>query len=252
MAAASSKTRILILDDEPKLVHLVREVLTATGYDVLSAFTGEHAIELAALEQPDLIILDLILTGSLDGYAVARRLREFSNVPIIMLTAKVRESDKLHGFDVGADDYITKPFSSKELLARVRAVLKRSQSEVAPPIKTELICGNLHIDLSRRLVTLSGREIHLTPTEYSLLHELAIHANQVMLHEQLLTAVWGPEYRNDVDYLRAYIHYLRQKIEPDPADPRIIVRCPGVGYMLTCKERDTVECPDVDNRLPVS
>jgi two-component system KDP operon response regulator KdpE len=252
MPVASGKTRILILDDEPKLVHLVREVLTATGYEVLSAFTGEHAIELAAIEQPDLVLLDLILTGSLDGYAVARRLREFSDVPIIMLTAKVRESDKLRGFEVGADDYITKPFSSKELLARVRAVLKRSQSEAAPPVKTEFVCGSLRIDLSRRLVTLGGREVHLTPTEYSLLHELAIHANQVMLHEQLLTAVWGPEYRNDVDYLRAYIHYLRQKIEADPTDPRIILRCPGVGYMLACKDKDEVECPDVDKRLPVS
>jgi two-component system KDP operon response regulator KdpE len=252
MAAASGKTRILILDDEPKLVHLVREVLTATGYEVFSAFTGEHAIELAALEQPDLVILDLILTGALDGYGVARRLREFSNVPIIMLTAKVRESDKLHGFDVGADDYITKPFSSKELLARVQAVLKRSQIETAPPLKTELVCGDLCIDLARRLVMVGGREVHLTPTEYSLLHELATHANQVLLHEQLLTAVWGPEYRNDVDYLRAYIHYLRQKIEADPTDPRIILRCPGVGYVLACKEQAAVECPDVDNRLPVS
>ncbi len=232
MAAASGKTRILILDDEPKLVHLVREVLTATGYEVFSAFTGEHAIELAALEQPDLVLLDLILTGAIDGYEVARRLREFSNVPIIMLTAKVRESDKLHGFDVGADDYITKPFSSKELLARVRAVLKRSQTEVAPPVKAELVCGDVRIDLARRLVMIDKREINLTPTEYNLLHELAVHPNQVLLHENLLTKVWGAEYRDDLDYLRSYIHYLRKKLELDPANPKIIISRPGVGYML--------------------
>lgn len=229
------KDRILIVDDEPKLVRLVCEVLTATGYEVLSSSSSTQAIETVAIEQPDLVLLDIILLGDKDGYETARRIREFSHVPIIMLTAKVREADMLHGFEVGVDDYITKPFSSKELLARIRAVLKRSQA-VPVQAMTKITCGELIIDLPRHRVTISDQDIHLTPTEYKLLHELAIHKNQVMLHEQLLTAVWGSEYRNDFDYLRSYIHLLRRKIEPDPANPRMILRVPGVGYMLETEE----------------
>ncbi len=237
MPETPTNARILVVDDEPKLVRLLREVLTATGFTVLSTGSGENAIELAALERPDLVLLDIVLTGSADGYAVARRVREFSDVPIIMLTAKARESDLLHGFDVGADDYLTKPFSAKELLARVRAVLKRARQDVSAPAETELVCGPLRLDLMRRAVTLEGREVRLTPTEYNLLHELAVHANQVLLHEQLLNAVWGQEYRDDVDYLRAYIRHLRQKLEADPADPKLIVTSSGVGYMLVCPEK---------------
>jgi two-component system KDP operon response regulator KdpE len=247
-----NKTRILLVDDEPRLINLVREVLAATGYEVLTAVTGERAIEMTAIEQPDLVLLDLVLAGGTDGYMVAQRIREFSNVPIIMLTARVREYDKLHGFDVGADDYITKPFSSKELLARIRAVLKRSQGDIARPAAAEIVCGEIRIDLARHHVSIAGRDVHLTPTEYSLLHELATHPNQVLLHEQLLTAVWGSEYRNDIDYLRAYIRYLRQKIEADPANPKWIVRCPGVGYMLVCPEETSVHPIKADDRLPVS
>ena len=228
--------RILIVDDEPKLVRLVQEVLGATGYEVLAASSGEQAIETIAIEQPDLVILDIILLGNVDGYEVAKRTREFSNVPIIMLTAKVRETDMLRGFETGIDDYITKPFSSKELLARVRAVLKRSQGIAATTMSSEIVCGDLRIDLLRRSVTLGERDIHLTPTEYKLLHELALNPNRVLLHEQLLSAVWGTEYRDDIDYLRAYIHYLRRKLEPDPGNPRIIVSSPGVGYMLEVNE----------------
>jgi two-component system KDP operon response regulator KdpE len=252
MVSVMEKARILLVDDEPRLIHLVREVLGATGYEVLIAVSGEHAIEMTALEQPDLILLDIVLAGTIDGYNVAQRIREFSDVPIIMLTARVRESDKLHGFDVGADDYITKPFSSKELLARIQAVLKRSHGDMVKPARSEIICGDLRIDLARRHVTIAGREVHLTPTEYSLLHELAAHTNQVLLHEQLLTAVWGSEYRNDIDYLRAYIRYLRQKIEADPANPKVIVRSPGVGYMLVCPDKTTDESLKLDDRLPVS
>ncbi len=247
-----SEARILVVDDEPKLVRMVREILTATGYEVLVACNGIHAADMIAIEQPDLVLLDLILPGGMDGYEVARRVREYSDVPIIMLTAKVREADILHGFEVGADDYITKPFSAKELLARIRAVLKRVKGEATPLAESEIAYGNLKIDLARRRVTLAGREIRLTPTEYSLLHELATHCDQVMLHEQLLTAIWGSEYRNDLDYLRAYIHYLRQKLEPDPANPKIIVSCPGVGYMLVGPQKVTDLYPTADNRLPVS
>ena len=229
-----SDARILVVDDEPKLVRLVREVLTATGYSVLSTGSGEAAVQMVALEQPDLVLLDIVLTGASDGYAVARRVREFSDVPIIMLTARARESDLLRGFDAGVDDYLTKPFSSKELLARVQAVLKRARHETA--VESEIVCGDVRIDLARRRVTVDDREVHLTRTEYNLLHELARHRDQVLLHEQLLTAVWGPEYRDDLDYLRAYIRYLRQKLEADPSNPKLIVTHLGVGYMLVCSE----------------
>ncbi len=234
-----SEQRILLVDDEPKLVRLVWEVLSATGFKVLTTASGREAIELAALEQPDLVLLDVVLIDDMDGFAVARRLREFSDVPIIMLTARAEESDVLRGFDAGVDDYITKPFSSKELLARVRAVLKRSSYEYDPTAEPEIKCGELHIDLARRRVTRAGKGIHLTRTEYNLLHELAAHRNQILLHSQLLSAVWGSEYRDDLDYLRAYIRYLRRKLEPDPANPRYIVTCQGVGYMLECPADDS-------------
>ncbi|MGD2049780.1 MAG: response regulator transcription factor, partial [Chloroflexota bacterium] len=211
------KTRILVVDDEPKLVRLIQEVLTATGFEVVSTGSGEKAIEMVALEQPDLVLLDIVLTGDVDGFEVARRVREFSDVPIIMLTAKAKESDLLRGFDAGTDDYITKPFSSKELLARIRAVLNRAKNETGEAVEAVINCGELRIDLARRRVTLSGEAIHLTRTEYNLLLELASHQNQVLLHTQLLTAVWGAEYRDDLDYLRAYVRYLRRKLEPDPS-----------------------------------
>jgi two-component system KDP operon response regulator KdpE len=231
-----SEARILVVDDEPKLLRLVSEVLAATGFSVLTTTKGEQAIELTALEQPDLIVLDIVLAGEIDGFEVARRIREFSSTPIIMLTAKARESDLLRGFDVGADDYLTKPFSAKELLARVRALLKRVRLEAVEPGKTEIECGSLRIDPARRRVTVAGQEVRLTRTEYNLLHELATHPNQVMLHEQLLTAVWGFEYRDDIDYLRAYIRYLRRKLESDPTNPKFILTQPGVGYLLDCPE----------------
>jgi len=224
--------KILVVDDEPKLVRLVREVLTAAGYSVLSTGRGENAVELAALEQPDLIVLDVVLAGAMDGFGVAQRVREFSEVPIIMLTARDREADLLRGFEHGVDDYVTKPFSSKELLVRVRAVMRRSRREAPTTDEAELSCGDLRIDLPRRKVRVAGQEVHLTPTEYRLLFELATHKNQVLLHGQLLSAVWGPEYRDDLEYLRAYIRYLRQKLEADPANPTRIVTSPGVGYML--------------------
>ena len=232
-----SEARILVVEDEPKLVRLVREVLTATGYEVLTSNKGTEAIELVAIEQPDLVLLDLVLTDDVDGFEVARRVREFSDIPVIMLTAKSRETDVLRGFDAGADDYITKPFSSKELLARVRALLKRARHEVSEVTDNLFKCGDLQIDFARRRASKGDENIHLTRTEYSLLYELASHPNQVMLHEQLLSAVWGSEYRDDLDYLRAYIRYLRRKLESDPANPHYIITSPGVGYMLECPEK---------------
>lgn len=232
-----SKRRILIVDDEPRLVRLVREVLGAVGYEVLEAADGETGIEMVALEQPDLLLLDILLPRGMDGYEVCRRVREFSNLPIIMLTAKAREADMLEGFDVGADDYLTKPFSAKELIARVEAVLRRSKSP-KEIITKKLECGGLEIDFARHQVRVRGQQVRLTRTEYKLLGELAMNANKVMLHQDLLAEVWGPEYRDDIDYLRTYIRYLRQKIEVDPSHPRYILTHTGVGYMLACPEPD--------------
>ncbi len=230
---------VLVVDDEPKLVRLVREVLTATGFKVISASRGSQAIERVATDQPDLLLLDIVLADDIDGYEVARRVREFSDLPIVMLTAKARESEMLLGFEAGADDYLTKPFSSKELLARVRAVLKRTRQEKGEAIEAEVRCGILVIDLARHRVTRDGEGVHLTRTEFSLLRELATHQNKVLTHQQLLTAVWGNEYRDDLDYLRAYIRYLRRKLEPSPSDPGMIITVLGVGYMLECQNQET-------------
>jgi two-component system KDP operon response regulator KdpE len=213
---------------------LVSEVLGAVGFEVVAATGGEAAIEQVALEQPDLVLLDILMPPGIDGYEVCQRIREFSNVPVIMLTAKAQETDMLRGFDMGADDYLTKPFSAKELVARVRAVLRRAQrSEETTPI---LECGNLVIDFARRQVRVAGKTVSLTRTEYALLRQLALAPNCILLHQDLLTEVWGPEYRDDLDYLRAYIHYLRRKLEADPSDPEYIVTSPGFGYMLACPE----------------
>ncbi|MBM4431802.1 MAG: response regulator transcription factor [Chloroflexi bacterium] len=227
--------KILVVDDEPRVVRLVSEVLKAMGYQVIAAASGMPAIEMVALDQPDLVLLDILLPGSLDGYEICRRLREFSDVPVIMLTAKAQEGDVLRGFDVGADDYLTKPFSAKELVARVRAVLRRSQRS-EEMITAPLVCGELEIHFAQRTVRVRGERIALTPTEYELLRQLALRVNRVVLHQDLLATVWGPEYRNDVDYLRSYIRYLRRKLEADPSHPRYILTSPGVGYMLTCPE----------------
>jgi len=231
----ATKEKILVVDDQPRVVRLVSEVLGAVGYEVVAATGGDAAIEQVALEQPDLVLLDILLPPGIDGYETCRRIREFSNVPVIMLTAKAQENDMLRGFDVGADDYLTKPFSAKELVARVRAVVRRAQrSEEATPILT---CGQLEIDFARRQVRVAGKAVSLTRTEYALLRQLALTPNCVLMHDNLLTQVWGPEYRDDLDYLRAYVHYLRRKLEADPSNPEYIITSPGVGYMLACPER---------------
>lgn len=227
--------KILVVDDEPRVVRLVSEVLKAVGYQVIAAASGEPAIEMVALEQPELVLLDILLPRGLDGYEVCRHIREFSDVPVIMLTAKAQESNMLHGFNVGADDYLTKPFSAKELVARVQAVLRRAQRP-EEMITTPFTCGELEISFARRIVKVRGEKVPLTPTEYALLRQLALNANRVMLHQDLLTGVWGPEYRDDIDYLRAYIRYLRRKLEADPSNPLYILTTTGVGYMLACPD----------------
>jgi two-component system KDP operon response regulator KdpE len=233
------KQTILVVDDEPRLVRLVREILTAVGFDVLSAKNGKDAAEILAVEEPDLVLLDIMLPGDMDGYDVCKRVREFSAVPIIMLTAKTKEVDMLHGFDVGADDYLTKPFSAKELIARVGAVLRRSKiSTQEAKVTADLTCGDLVISFARRKVTVQGQDVALTPTEFRLLQQLALSVDRVILHEDLLANVWGPEYRDDIDYLRTYVRHLRRKIEEHSSQPRYILTTPGVGYMLSCPDED--------------
>jgi two-component system KDP operon response regulator KdpE len=212
------------------LTKLVADILEAGGYRVLVAHDGERALEQVALEAPDLILLDLLLPGPLDGYAVCERLRTFSMIPVIMVTARVREDEKLRGFEAGADDYVTKPFSAKELLARVQAVLRRSRTTAASPPVVEF--GDITINLASQQVTSGGAPVHLTPTEYRLLMALARHPDHVMTHTELLVEVWGAEFRDEIDYLRTYVRYLRRTLEPDPANPRYLLTVPGIGYRL--------------------
>jgi two-component system KDP operon response regulator KdpE len=231
----ASQTKILIVDDEPRLVRLVSEVLKTVGFRVVAAANGKSAQEMVAVEQPDLVLLDVLLGNGPDGYEVCRRIREFSDVAVIMLTAKATEGDVLSGFEAGADDYLTKPFSAKELLARVQAVLRRTQRP-EETVTSSFVCGELEINFARRAVKVAGQPVALTRTEYELLYQLARNPNCVLTHSGLLASIWGAEYRDDVDYLRAYIRYLRKKLEPDPANPRYILTQSGVGYLLACPE----------------
>jgi DNA-binding response OmpR family regulator len=234
--ARAAGQRILVVDDDPLIVRLVRTNLERAGYRVLTAASGEAALDAAAAELPDLVILDLALPA-MDGYEVCRRIREFSLVPVVMLTARGEQVDKLRGFEMGADDYLTKPFAPAELLARVRAVLRRSQPGAAagaPGAPAIVRCGDITVDLARRRVTVRGEPVQLTRTEFQLLQQLAVNAGKVLSHTELLTKVWGPEYRDDRDYLWAYVRHLRRKLEPDPERPTHIRSEPGFGYVLDC------------------
>jgi two-component system KDP operon response regulator KdpE len=227
----SKKARVLVVDDDPRLLRFVRANLESVDYEVFTATEGSSALELVERERLDLIVLDIMLPG-MDGYELCQRVREFSTLPIIMLTARDEEADKVRGLRLGADDYLTKPFGAQELLARVEAVLRRAQMAGENHTQPVLVYGDLKVDLARRRVTVRDEELGLTPTEYKLLAHLASNGGRVMLHEELLTRVWGAEYRDELDYLRAYIRYLRQKIEEDPHQPRYILSKPGVGYIL--------------------
>ncbi len=225
-----SKIQILVVDDEPRYLKLVSYNLKAAGYEVITATTGEEAMSLVAGKSPDLIILDIRLPG-IDGYEVCTRIREFSSVPIIMLTAKGEEREKVQGLRLGADDYVTKPFGAEELMARVETVLRRGRmAEVTAP--SVLTIGELAIDFVQRKVEMKGQELSLSPTEYRLLKCLAVNADRIIIREELQEKVWGPEYREHYEGLRVYIRRLRQKIEKDPNHPAYILTKPGVGYML--------------------
>ena len=229
----TERQRVLVADDDPLIQRLVRTHLDRAGFRVLTAADGEEALDVAVAEQPDLIVLDLMLP-KLDGFEVCKRIREFSLVPVVMLTARGEQVDKLRGFEAGADDYLTKPFAPPELLARVKAVLRRAQTAAAASAPSVVRCGELTIDFVRRRVTVHDEQIKLTPTEFQLLQQLALNAGKVLSHTELLTKVWGPEYRDDRDYLWAYIRHLRRKLEADPEKPKHILSEPGYGYVLDC------------------
>lgn len=220
--------RVLIIDDESPIRRLLKVALEAHGYEVAEAASGQQGLQQAALLHPDLIILDLGLPD-LDGLEVVKRLREWSQVPIIILSVREQENDKINALDAGADDYVTKPFGMGELLARMRTALRHAAKTENEPVLT---FGDLTIDLAHRLVTVEGREVKLTPTEYELLKNLALNAGRVMTHRQLLRTIWGPGYQEEAHYLRVYIGQLRRKIETDPTRPRYIITEPGVGYRL--------------------
>jgi two-component system KDP operon response regulator KdpE len=226
-----SKKLILVVDDEPRMIQFIRMNLELEGYRVTQAANGLEALNKVRDELPDLILLDVMMP-ELDGFETLRLLREVSSVPTIMLTVKADEDDKVKGLELGADDYITKPFSPRELSSRVKAVLRRTETPApASSGKSTLkIDDYLQIDLNRRIVIVGGKEVKLRPTEYRLLYHLVNNAGWVMTHENLLSKVWGYEYRQESHYLRLYVTYLRQKIEPDPAHPRYILTERGVGY----------------------
>ncbi|HET9299353.1 MAG TPA: response regulator [Candidatus Polarisedimenticolaceae bacterium] len=224
---------VLVVDDEPQLRRFLRASLPAQGYRLIEAATGEEALREAAARAPDLVLLDLGLPD-LDGVEVTRRLREWSAAPILVLTARDQEQDKIRALDAGADDYLTKPFGTGELLARMRVALRhaaRGQAAHEPVVAT----GDMQVDLSARRVTVGGRDVRLTRTEYRLLALLARHAGKVLTHRQLLKEVWGPGAVNQTHYLRVYMGQLRHKIEADPAQPRYLLTETGVGYRLAAE-----------------
>jgi two-component system KDP operon response regulator KdpE len=220
--------RVLVVDDEPPIRRFLHTSLTNHGYDVFEAVDGREALAAVVANRPDLVILDLGLPD-MDGIEVTHRLREWTQVPIIIVTVQEQESAKITALDAGADDYVTKPFGMGELLARMRVALRRAASPAAEPV---FIIDELVVDQARRLVSVSGRDVQLTPTEYDLLRVLVAHAGRVLTHRQLLRQVWGVGYEGEAHLLRVNMSNLRHKIEPDPARPHYIVTEPGVGYRL--------------------
>jgi two-component system, OmpR family, KDP operon response regulator KdpE len=217
---------VLVIDDEPQMRRLLRVTLEANGYVIFDAASGQDGIVQAAQCRPEVILLDLGLPD-LEGVEVLKRIREWSRVPVIILSVRDRENDKIAALDAGADDFVTKPFGSGELLARLRTTLRRSQPQPAEAI---FRAGDLEVDLSARLVCKDGQEVKLTPTEYSLLRLLVVHAGKVLTHRQLLAEVWGPNAVEQTQYLRVHIAHLREKLEDDPARPQFLITEPAVGY----------------------
>jgi two-component system, OmpR family, KDP operon response regulator KdpE len=223
-------TTVLVVDDEPQIVRALKTTLEATSYTVESAHTGEEGLVIAAARSPELVVLDLGLPD-IDGTEVIRRLRSWSDIPVIVLSVRADQSDKIDALDAGADDYVTKPFDTNELLARIRATLRRSNgAQEGSPV---LSFGSLQIEPAKRLVRLNGEMIHLTPTEYSLLEAMATNPGKLLTHQWLLRKVWGQGYATESHYLHVYVRQLRQKLGDDGARPTFIVTEPGVGYRWT-------------------
>jgi two-component system KDP operon response regulator KdpE len=222
--------RVLVVDDEPEILLALRTNLGRRGYDVVTAATGEEALTEFERARPELIVLDLALPG-IDGLEVIRRVRTEAATPILVLSARENEPEKIEALDLGADDYVTKPFGLGELLARVRVALRHGAGRASGAPST-VQAGPIAVDLERRIVTLEGREVHLTPIEWGLLRVLAEHPNRVFTHRMLLHRVWGPQYGSEGHYLHVHVANLRRKIEPDPSAPRHLITEPGVGYRL--------------------
>jgi DNA-binding response OmpR family regulator len=234
------RRRILVVDDEERMVRFIRLNLEHDGFQVSEAFNGKEAIQKIRDVTPDLILLDVMMPD-LDGFEVLETVREVSNVPVIMLTAKGEEDDRVRGLELGADDYITKPFSPRELVSRVKAVLRRTESASGSMHGLIEVDDRLKIDFDRREIWLEGKLVKLRPTEYRMLYHLVQNAGWVVTHDQLLTKVWGYEYRDEPHYVRLYINYLRQKLEADPSNPKYILTERGVGYRFVDFRRDNKE-----------
>lgn len=230
MAEEFKNRSILVVDDEERMVRFIRLNLEHDGFQVISAFRGQQAIDAIREDMPDLVLLDVMMPD-LDGFEVLKIVRETSSVPVIMLTAKGEEDDRVRGLELGADDYVTKPFSPRELVSRVRAVLRRTEAANPATRSEEIVVDErMKVDFGRREVWVDGELVKLRPTEYRLLFHLMQNAGWVMTYDQLLAKVWGYEYRDEAHYVRLYVNYLRQKIEKDPATPKYILTERGVGY----------------------
>ncbi len=233
----AKKTTILTADDDPQILRLVTRNLDLDGYDVIAVSDGQAALEQIEAHPPDLVLLDIMMPR-MDGFTVTQRVREFSSVPIMLLTARGQDEDKIHGLDLGADDYLTKPFSVEELLARVRAVLRRSQLGAdSHSLSAKTTVGELEVDYVQHLVTMRGQEITLTPTEYRILAYLAQNAGRVVTQDLLLEHVWGAEYIGESHMLQVNINRLRRKIEDDHTHPRYLLTKVGIGYLLANQPR---------------
>lgn len=235
---AHKRYLILVVDDETRIARMIRMNLEHDGYDVIEAYSGQQALDMVRSRMPNLVILDVMMPG-LDGYETLQILREISQVPVIMLTAKGEEEDRIRGLELGADDYVTKPFSPRELMSRVRAVLRRAEGSSSAGGGEDIIQvdDRLKLDFGKREVWVDGELVKLRPTEYRLLYHLVQNAGWVMTYDQLLTKVWGYEYRDETHYVRLYINYLRQKIEKDPSNPEYILTERGVGYRFVDYKR---------------
>jgi two-component system KDP operon response regulator KdpE len=236
MAEEFNRRRILVVDDEERMVRFIRMNLEHDGYQVIEALNGKQAID-KLRDTPDLVLLDVMMPD-IDGFEVLGTIRQVSSVPVIMLTAKGEEDDRVRGLELGADDYVTKPFSPRELVSRVKAVLRRTEGATGSMHGLIEVDDRLRIDFDRREIWLEGKLVKLRPTEYRLLFHLVQNAGWVVSHDQLLQKVWGYEYRDEPHYVRLYINYLRQKLEKDPADPKYILTERGVGYRFVDFRRD--------------